>query len=192
MTESKAAAAALDDEFKRQRRLVDQMTSMHSMLRDRYRRQATAMTSTILILSVVAVAFAFAPSEPTLVLMGLAAQRSTWLGWFAVVVFCLTLVDLVVDWRGRAGQHDDAVRQLGSLKKEYRTGPLPGQTQATVARLSEAYESVMSGLPPIPERRFNALKARHLRKVEVSRYLSAHPGCSVVVATWRVRRGAVK
>ncbi len=34
----------------------------------------------------------------------------------------------------------------------------------------------MDAIPPVPEARFNDLKARHLRKVEISKLLSKHPG----------------
>jgi hypothetical protein len=179
-------------EFERQRRLVDQMTSMHSMLRDRYRQQATTATVVVLVLSVVALAFAFAPGDETVSLFGVEAQRSTWLGWFAVAVFSLTLIELVLDRRGAAGWHDDAVRQLATLKSAYRTPPKPGDERATVDAVSGTYQAVMTALPAIPERLFNRLKARHLSKVAVSRYVSDHPGCPAFVARWRVALEASK
>lgn len=176
-----------DRELDRQRRLVDQMASMHSMLRDRYQRQATLFTCTLLVLSVVAVAFAFAAGGEQVSLVGWEAERSTWLGWFAVVVFSLAVIELVLDRRGAAGRHDDAVRQLASLKLAYRTMSGSEDVARTKA-LAHRYEAVMGSLPPIPERMFNRLKARHLAKLEVSKYLSANPGCPRVIARWRVMR----
>jgi hypothetical protein len=176
------------DEIRRQRRLVDQMSTMHSLLRDQARMQGTVLLCVVLVASVVALAFAFAGGSPKVDLVGIEAARSTWLGWLAVVTFSLTLVDLVLDRRGAAGRHDDAVRQLSMLKSEYRTTPSAATAVAERRRLSERYQAVMDALPPIPERSFLGLKARHLEKVEVSRYLSDHPGASARQARKAVRQ----
>jgi hypothetical protein len=166
------------EEITRQRRLIDQLSTMHSMLRDRYKLQGTALTCVVLVGSVVAIAFAFAGGSARVTILGLTANRSTWLGWFAVLTFSLTLVDLILDRRGAARRHGDAVRQLAAIKAEYRTPPSPGQEIAERDRRSERYQAVMDALPPIPERQFNRLKAWHLRKVAISRHLSANPGMS--------------
>lgn len=179
--------AALE-EIARQRRLVDQMSTMHSLLRDTARRQGTTLLSVILVASVVAVAFAFAGGGQRVEILGVKAARATWLGWLAVMTFSLTLIDLVLDRRGTAGRHDDAVRQLSMLKSEYRTRPSRETAVEVRDRLSDRYQTVMDTLPPIPERRFLPLKAKHLKKVEVSRYLSAHPGMSVRKARGSIRQ----
>lgn len=177
MSDPDEVDAALD-EIARQRRLVDQMSTMHSLLRDRARREGTVLLCVVLIASVVAVAFAFAGGGQRVELLGVKAARSTWLGWLAVVTFSLTLIDLVLDRRGAAGRHDDAVRQLSMLKSEYRRPPARDEAIHESERLSERYQTVMDALPAVPESRFIPLKAKHLEKVEVSRYLSAHPGMS--------------
>ncbi|WP_433361604.1 hypothetical protein ACQPZX_28810 [Actinoplanes sp. CA-142083] len=167
------------EETQRQRDVVDLMASAHATLRDRYRRRATVMTCTLLAASVVATAFAFAAGDTKVTLLGVTLDRSAWLGWFAVATFTLTLADLVLDWRGNGRRHEDAVRQLAGLKAEYRR-PLPAGAEAAArARLTGRYQSVMDTVAPIPERKFLALKAAHLRKSELSRLLSAKPGMSV-------------
>jgi hypothetical protein len=160
-------------ETQRQREVVDLMASAHASLRDGYRRRATIMTCTLLALSVIATAFAFAAGDTHVTLLGQTHDRATWLGWFAVATFTLTLVDLVLDWRGQARRHEDATRQLAALKAEYR------KPAAAHDRLAERYQVVMETIPEIPERRFLALKAAHLRKAELSRILSSHPGSTV-------------
>lgn len=177
-------------EIERQRRLVDQMSTMHSLMRDRARLQGVLLVCVVLVASVVATAFAFAGGSDTVSIFGLEGQRSTWLGWFAVVIFSLTLVDLVLDRRGAAGRYGDAVRQLSTLKADYRTIPPPAVAVEECKRLTELYQAVMEALPPLPERQFNGLKAKHLEKVEVSRYLSDHPGLTAREARRAVRRTA--
>jgi hypothetical protein len=184
----KTEEQAAQEEIDRQRRLIDQMSTMHSVLRDRYRVQSTVLTCVVLVGSVVAIAFAFAGGSTRVTILGLTANRSTWLGWFAVLAFSLTLVDLVLDRRGAARRHSDAVRQLAAIKSEYRIPPPPGQEIAERDRRSERYQAVMDALPPIPERQFNRLKARHLRKVAISKHLSANPGMSARQARRALRQ----
>lgn len=166
------------DELGRQRRLIDQTLTMQAKLRDRDRTFATVLVCTILVASLIGVAFAFAGSGFKITLFGLQADRATWLGWFAVGTAALTLVELVLDRRGAAQLRSDAVRSLSILKAEYRVPPAAGEEVATVARMSERYAQVMESIPPVPERSFNRLKAAHLRKVEISKLLSNYPGMS--------------
>lgn len=180
------------DELKRQRRLVDQMATMQSALRDRSTTQAQALRVSQLVLSVVATAFAFAGSAVDLTLLGVTAQRTTWLGWLAVAILCLAVVDLVFDRSGEAGKRDSAVRQLASLKSGYRVDPNSDEIEEHLDDMTQRYETTMDAVPPVPERDFLRLKARHLTKVEVSRYLSEHPGATARAAARQVRRRAAR
>ena len=175
-------------EMKNQKRLVDQMTTGHSLLRDRYRSRATIMTCSLLSASVLATAFAFASGDADITIGEFSASRSTLLGWFAVVTFAATLIDLVLDWRGRQQKHEDAVRQLAVLKAEYQTTPEAGEELATRDRLSQRYQAVMDSVPNVPDRQFVHLKAAHLQKVEISRLLSEFPGMTVRQARRELRR----
>jgi hypothetical protein len=87
-------------EISRQRRLVDQAASMQSALRDWDRGLGTALVCTVLIASLIGVAFAFAAGGQTVSILGIHAQRTTWLGWLAVFTFAITLIQLVLDPRG--------------------------------------------------------------------------------------------
>lgn len=177
-------------EIERQRRLVDQMSTMHSLMRDRAHLQGVLLVCVVLVGTLAATAFAFAGGDDTVRFIGLEGQRSTWLGWYALVIFSLTLVDLVVDRRGAAGRYGDAVRQLSTLKAEYRTMPTSHLAVQECSRLTARYEAAMDALPPLPERLFNGLKAKHLEKVEVSRYLSNNPGITARQARRAVRSAA--
>jgi hypothetical protein len=179
--------AALE-EITRQRRLIDQMSTMHSLLRDRYKIRGTALTCVVFVASVVAIAFAFAGGSARVTILGVTANRSTWLGWFAVLTFSLTLIDLVLDCRGAARRHGDAVSQLAAIKSDYRIPPPSGQEVAELDRRSKHYQAVMNALPSIPERQFNNLKARHLRKVAISKHLSDNPGTSARQARRALRQ----
>lgn len=159
------------------------MITAHSILRDRYARRSLVMTCGLLVASTVATAFAFAAGEAVVRVGPVVAQRSTWLGWFAVLTFAVTLVDLTVDWKAGKRRHEDAVRRLSELKAELRTPPAPEEQ----AKLSLRYQVVMDSVPAIPDRLFASLKAAHLRKVEISTLLSERPGISVRAARKALR-----
>lgn len=184
-SESERAGAAVSKND-REYRLLDQMATMHAELRDRARRVALTLTISTLCGSVVATAFAFAGGDDQISIAGIEAKRSTILGWFAVVVFVITLVDLVLDRRSTARGHSDAVRALTDLGAEYRS------RSEESGELSRRYRETVQHVPPIPERDFNRLKARHLRKVEVSKTLSRYPGLSERQARSLVRDSAAR
>jgi hypothetical protein len=169
-------------EFHRQRRLTDQMATMQSKLRDWNSLAAFCSTSFILVSSTVGVAFAFASNAAQLTIWGITAERTTWLGWLAVATVCLTTIDLLIDRRSAARGRADAVSLLSELKSEYRAALPSGGEVAELERISAKYTALMSEIPPIPEHLFNRLKAKHLRKVEVSKILSANAGISVLWA----------
>lgn len=190
MTSLQPDLQALANESDRQYRVVDQMATLQSMMRDRARVQGVLLVCLPLVASAVGIAFAFAGGSDMVAIFGVRAARSTWLGWFAIFTFAVTLVDLVVDRRGCAGRHDDAVRQLTTLKSDYRSLPEPASDAGERVRMTVRYQAVMDASPPLPERHFVKFKARHLRKVEISRYLSSHPGVSARTASRAVRKAA--
>jgi hypothetical protein len=170
------AEEAAREEIKRQSRLVDQITSMQSALRDWDRGFGTSLVCVVLIASLIGVAFAFAGGGQTVSILGVHAHRVTWLGWLAILTFALTLIQLVLDPRGAGRRRAQAVEALAALKGEYRISAAAGQAEETAERLSQRYEAVMGSVPEVPNLLFNRLKAGHLRKVEISKILSGQPG----------------
>jgi len=173
------AETAARTEIDRQRRLVDQTTSMQSALRDWDRVVGTSLVCIVLVASVVGVAFAFAGGSPTVAILGIHAHRVTWLGWLAVLTLVLTLIQLVLDPGGAGRRRAQAVQALGTLKAEYRAKVSVADVEEAAERLSQRYDAVMSSIPEVPNLLFNRLKAAHLRKVEISKILSDRPGLGV-------------
>ncbi len=169
-------------------RLIDQAISMQASLRDWYGALGTGFLVVVLVLSVVGVAFAFAGGDDSVELFGLEARRTTWLGWLAVATFSLTLVDIVLDPRGASRRRGEAVKELVVLKNDYRDAAAAGVSPEVQALLSQKYRDVTGRLPEIPNVLFNPLKSAHLRKLEVSRVLSQHPGMGALRARRRVRQ----
>lgn len=173
-------------ELSRQNDVLDMMISMQASLRDWNKRLGTALTCLILSLSVLGLGFAFAAGGTTVQLLGVSAQRATWLGWLSVFTAALTLTDLVLDLRGAARKRADAVARMSELKTANRASAVTGASELPAR--SETYHRVMSSNPEIPNALFNRLKAAHYRKVEISRIISRHPGLSY----WSARRQLCK
>lgn len=173
-----ATPTAVSSEIQRQQRVINQMTTMHSLLSERYRFRGKVLEVVLILLSVGGATMAFASGTDVVSILGVDAQRTTWLGWLALAVVLVVLIELVFNLSEKGESHADAVRRLAALMSEYRVSTVSDADTRELERLTSLYQFVMDGLPPIPERQFNRLKAAHLQKVAISRYLSAHPGTS--------------
>jgi len=172
------------DEFARQRRVMDQMLSQHARLRDRYRRRRLFLVLTTMALGLIGAGFAFATNDVKVTILGVTAGRDKWLGGLSLVVLLLGVVDLATSWDVSAHAHHEATLRLARLKGQFRdvyARSSPGA--APPEELATGYAETMDLLPAIPDRAFNPLKAAHLRKVEVSKRLSAAPGSLSALVT---------
>ncbi len=177
------------------------MLTAHSVLRDRYSGLATTLDVTLLGFSVLLCLTTFL--DPA-VLRGAHVSENTariTLGISSAAVFFLALVQLRVDWKARAVEHGRASERLARLKGDYRrlatatATATPAHASATASVL-EAADRLLEELKPIPDKQFASLKARHNRKVEVSRILDRYPGAPVLLLRamlwWRHTVGALK
>lgn len=169
------------EEFERMWRVLDQSLTAHSVLRDRYRRRQRALITTVMVLSIVATAIAFVSGDTSFRLGNVILKLGTAVGILTAAIFFLTLSDFNLNWQAKSWSHDDAVRRLADLKAKMRGATVTDETVAT-GRLDihSEYAETMAAVPEIPERQFVALKARHHRKVELSRLIDSHRGAPVV------------
>jgi hypothetical protein len=178
-------------DFNRRFGRIDLMLTAHSVLRDRYWRRARALTLAILALSIVGIALAFVADRP-LTVLGVSARLQVWLGSLAAAIFFLALVDLQVDWRGGARSHSEATARLSDLKAKFAAARIGDPEVASEVDLSQEYERTMAAVVPIPERAFVKLKAKHRRKVAVSKLLDERPGAPMVLLRWEIFRAGLR
>jgi hypothetical protein len=96
-------------------------------------------------------------------------------------IFFLTLLDANLNWEAKSWSHDDAVRRLANLKAKMRSATVADDQVATGRLdLQSEYEQTMASVPEIPERQFIPLKAKHHRKVELSKLIDSHKGAPLV------------
>jgi len=169
------------EELKRQYRVVDQMITMYSVLRDQFTRKAIYLTLGILGSSIVLVACTFLP-QAALKFIGISPFTTTViLGAFSSLILFLSIAELRVDWKEQSRQYGDAADRLADLKLKYRN-PLAssaGIIDAIVNDLTQEYEATFSSLPRIPDRQFLTLKSYHQRKVKLSQMIDKAVGCPV-------------
>jgi len=183
------------EEVKRQLRVLDQMLSMHSALRDRYARREKLLTLGIMGCSVILCTVTFLPDDAlTFVGISTSAKRFV-IGGFASIVFFLSIAQLCVNWGKVATRHCNASEALAKLKHQYRAAmPTTGTQSSVCAELTQEYCKVMGKLPSIPDRQFASLKAYHLRKVRLSQMIDSRVGCPLwllkLLLMWQGVRGS--
>ncbi len=170
-------------EIERQYRVLQQTLSMHAMLRDEYAWKAKAAEITLLACAVVIIATTFA-SDTLYKTLGLSPDTGrVYLGIAAVATFILSLLLLVVDWKGLSAVHREAVGKWSQVLAQFRESRTENGTwlEETRSKLSTVYWEAARSTTGIPEQRFNDLKARHHRKVAISRLRDKYPACPRVL-----------
>lgn len=168
------------DEYRRKFRVLDQMLTAHSTLRDRYRQRSTGLTLLVMALSVAATAIAFISGEKNVDIGIFSWHLQAVAGLLTVAIFLLALLDLIVDWHRDSWAHDDAARRLGELKLRFRGATITDDTVDTGGvDLAGEYERTMNAITPIPDHSFLRLKAKHKRKIAVSQMLDTQPGAPI-------------
>ena len=174
-------------EYDRQRKVVDLLLTCHSRMFDKYRRRALAIQMLLLAASLFLAALVFV-CEAEWAEIGLDGRSVAWsMNLASLLVFLLSLVETIVDWKGTARLHAEAKMRLFNLKMRYRTLQ-PGDRMASEAEVvSSEYQAIMNGLPPIPDVLFLRYKAAHRRKVYLSKLLDRRPFASTWLLAFRLR-----
>lgn len=170
-------------------RLIDQSITAFSILRDRYRRRATYLSIALMVAGVALVLLTFG-SRDVLALAGLDPRAAeTWTGIAGALVFVLALIEIRVDWLGRASLYAWAADRFADLKLAYATylgGPEPSDVRE--AELRGQYQAASAVAPRVPESDFLRLKQAHLQKVALSKMISESPGTPITVLRVRLMR----
>lgn len=179
-------------EYRRKFRVLDMMLSGHSSLSERYRRRSITLTLAVMVLSILGGTLAL-QDDKSVDILGVTLESKEWLAVLAGVVFFLSILELVLDWRGRAWAHEDASSRLGRLKGEFRRAKVSNETVCTDGvDLDFEYDQTTAAIVEIPNSVFNRLKAKHRRKIEISKLLDESPGAPILLLRWRVFRDGLR
>lgn len=170
-------------ELTRQFRVLRQTLSMHTMLKDRYKKLAGVIDIILLACAVVFCATTFT-SDNVFSLIGLSPENVRFiLGVASIFAFFASLVTLRVGWKGKVALHREAEQKLTNALQLFRELRRDDETwpQERSSDLHCAYWEAMKNIIDIPAKKFVGLKSRHLRKVQISKMLDDLPGCPVIV-----------
>ena len=170
------------NEIARIRRVSDMLCTANAGLRDRLLRRAMALDISILFLSSWLVALSFVDPGIAIQLTPFDLDARMWIGFLALCTFLLTLLQLKVDWKGRADGHKRTVEMYGEVKQE--AGHMLRASsfdEASVRHVMARYNMAIAVGTVLPEKDFLRQKGRHLRKVELSKHLDCHLSASVLL-----------
>lgn len=176
-------------EIERQYRVLGQSLSMHSWLREKYSRKARAVEIILLVSSLIFCVTTFTGDE-FFAFFGVGEEAGRIiLGLTSTAAFASSLVILVIDWRGHAALHGEAVDRFHEVLQRFRErqrddGSWPSEKRS---ELAAAYREVNKNTVDIPNRRFNGLKARYLRQKTINGLKDKYPGCPRIVLICFVR-----
>jgi len=181
-------------ETSREFRVLDQMLTAHSILADRFTRRALVLDLLLLAASVVFCATAFAGDDAFASLGFDAAAARLTLRIASVAAFFCSVASLRVDWKGRGAKHREAVSRLHPVLALFRQARLHDGTWPADRQheLHGAYWVANGNIVAIPDDQFLALKARHLRKVELSKLASRFPACPLFVLKVKLAFGSLR
>jgi hypothetical protein len=86
---------------------------------------------------------------------------------------------MVFDWPGKSAQHRDAVDRWSTVLEKFRRHRREDGTwsESVIDGLATAYWEADRNSVKIPNKRFNSLKSRYLRKLAISKLKESYPGC---------------
>lgn len=165
------------DELQRMQRVTDQSITAHSILRDRYSNRALWVDILMLVASATVAVGTFAGDDILQMLMGGHDHPRVILGLVSVGVFVLSLIQFKVGWKERASAHAEAARALSQTKAEIRDVRASTNwiSASQFKLLAVRYSTTHGNVVGIPESCFVPLKARHKRKVRISKTLDRFP-----------------
>lgn len=182
-------ATPVGKEVARQYRVAKQTLAMHCDLRDWYSWLGFTVEVILLAFTAIVSATTFSGDD---FFKSCGVKPDTgrlMLGITSVIAFVGSLVLLILDPRGKSATHADAATRWTSVVSRFRALRSDDDTWPADAakKLAVAYEKACKTAAPIPDGKFNRLKSRYLRKVEISQLKEKFPGCPILILRGLVR-----
>lgn len=173
-------ALNIEDEIRSIGRRTDQACSIHAHLRDCFERQARWLDYSLIAVTTYLMGLSFV--EPVIGLpLGFGADTKFLVAVLSLVAFFLSIVQFKNDWKTKAQAHAASFQEHAAIKSDCRavTAGTKPATGPELQRIRDRYDRIAEIGTHIPENQFVKGKARHLRKVYLSRYLDSHPAAWV-------------
>lgn len=156
---------------------IDQRISGHSRLHDNYKLRAI-ISEILLVGSAIILTISGLADEKYYAFLGLDPVFTRFcFSLYSVIALIISIIAWKIDWRSIALTHGQARDKLSNLKLECRRALSDSNTPSeTLENLCKECSIKQTEIEPIPEKKFNSLKAWHLRKKELSIFASNNAG----------------
>jgi hypothetical protein len=165
-------------EIKKQVKVIDMMVTMHSILAARYALRSQIIEIGMLGISILLVSVAFLDPEILSNFHIEPNKAHIVIGLSSILIFFMSVLSLIVDWKGRSVHHKDGFFTLVKLKTEWRNihENFEEIDKRDLQEFINRSSLIVSQLFPIPDNCFNNLKSKHIKKIELSKMIGEHPG----------------
>lgn len=171
-------------ELDRNKKVLSMMITMHSILRDRYKRRSLILDLVIFSSSAILAAFVFIDYKYFSKINISIEDAQFIVGVFSLLIFVLTIINLIVRWKENAENHHKAAIQLFKLLNEarYLLEMEDNEERFSLFRaFNLKYSEIQESLVKIPDKKFNSLKSKHLKKMILSKMLDSNPTMPLIL-----------
>ena len=174
------------DELQRLRRLVDQQVTAHSNMAGSMASAQRIKDITIFAFSILLAATVFV--DPAILSLFFANDMSSRLalGVVSLTIFFLSSLSLFLGWTRKAVEHESTTTELFEIKQMIREELAREKFDDDRATLiKKRYDLVNTKAPKLNDKQFLKAKAKHLKKVRLSKMLDRKPHASVICLRFR-------
>lgn len=170
---------SMKEELERKYRVINMMISMHSVLHHRFKFKTLVGNIFFLLTAIILNVFIFFDYDYlSFTGLGVTSIKNI-VSISSFLIFLLSVVFMLIEWSKKSEQHLQAVNQLSRLINELRSILKIEDSSALTQKselFDELYNQINETIPKIPDRKFNNLKAKHYKKVELSKFIDKHKG----------------
>lgn len=169
----------MKEELERKYKVINMMISMHSFLYHRFKTKTLVGNIFFLLTAIILNVFLFFDYD-YLSFTGFSVNSiKNIISISSFLIFLLSVVFILIEWSKKCEQHLQAVNNLSRLINELRS-ILKIEDSSILTHKSELfnelYNQINETITKIPDRKFNKLKAKHYKKVELSKFIDRHKG----------------
>jgi ABC-type multidrug transport system fused ATPase/permease subunit len=169
----------MKEELHRKYRVINMMITMHSVMYHKYKTKTLIGSIFFMIAAIVLNVFTFFDYS-YLSFIGLDEKNiKNIIAIISFFIFLLSVIFMLTEWSKKSEQHLQSINQLSRLLNKLRAIQKIDDTSVLSHKselFEELYNQIFETIPKIADNKFNSLKARHYKKVELSKFIDKHKG----------------
>lgn len=169
----------MKDELDRKYRVINMMITMHSIMYHRYKTKSLIGKIFFLITAIILNVFIFFDYSYLSFFNVKEDNIRNIVAISSFIIFLFSIIFMLVAWAKISEKHKLGMNQLSRLLNELRgimTIEDDEELSLKVNLFNELYNQTFETIPTIPDNKFNSLKSKHYKKVELSKFIDNHKG----------------